>query len=80
MDDDLRRSVLFQGISDDAAEAVAASLARRTVHKGERVFVEGEQGDRLFVILRGKVKVGRKAADGRENMLALLGPGSSSAS
>lgn len=75
MEDDLRRSVLFQGISDDAAEVVASSLTRRSVPKGERVFVEGEQGDRLFVILSGKIKVGRKAADGRENMLALLGPG-----
>ena len=75
MDDDLRRSVLFQGLSDEAADAVEPALSRLVVRKGDKVFVEGEQGDTLYVLLSGKIKVGRRTGDGRENMLALLGPG-----
>ncbi len=31
-------------------------------------------GDRLYIILSGKVKLGRNAPDGRENLLAIMGP------
>jgi CRP/FNR family transcriptional regulator len=37
------------------------------------VFREGESGDRLFIVIDGKVKISRAAADGRENVLAVLG-------
>jgi CRP/FNR family transcriptional regulator len=39
------------------------------------IFSEGDNGDSLYVVVDGKVKVFRTAADGRENMLAVLGPG-----
>ena len=39
------------------------------------VFAEGEPGDRLYIIITGKVKIGRRSPDGRENLLAVLGPG-----
>ena len=39
------------------------------------MFREGDQGDRLFIIASGKVKVGHASGDGRENLLAVLGPG-----
>ena len=32
-------------------------------------------GDKLYIVLDGKVKLGRTSADGRENLLAILGPG-----
>jgi CRP-like cAMP-binding protein len=31
-------------------------------------------GDRLYIILSGKVKLGRHSPDGRENLLAVMGP------
>lgn len=43
--------------------------------RGSDLFVEGEQGDRLYVISEGKVKLGLTAPDGRESLLAVLGPG-----
>src|SRR5699024_6062678 len=39
------------------------------------IFHVGSQGDRLFVIGSGKVKLGHMAPDGREHLLAILGPG-----
>jgi CRP/FNR family transcriptional regulator, cyclic AMP receptor protein len=38
------------------------------------VFAEGEAGDRLYIIISGTVKIGRCLPDGRENLLAIMGP------
>src|SRR5690606_25435344 len=43
--------------------------------RGEILFREGDDGDSIYVVIEGKIKLGRTAADGRENLLALLGPG-----
>jgi CRP-like cAMP-binding protein len=43
--------------------------------RGKALFSEGEPGDRLYVVTDGKIKLGRTAADGRENLLAVLGRG-----
>ena len=74
MDDVLAAAGLFRGVGPEAAEALASSLTESDYSRGETVFVEGEQGDTLYIVLSGKVKVGRRAADGRENMLSVMGP------
>jgi CRP/FNR family transcriptional regulator len=66
---------LFAALDDEASEALAAALTTRAVDRGHVVFHEGDTGDRLFIVLDGKVKISRTAADGRENLLAVLGPG-----
>ena len=73
-DDVLARAGLFQGVAPEAREALASALQYHDYTRGETVFTEGEQGDSLFIVLTGKVKVGRRAADGRENMLSVMGP------
>jgi CRP/FNR family transcriptional regulator len=50
-------------------------MTTRSVARGHVVFREGDPGDRLFVVMDGKVKISRSAADGRENLLAVLGGG-----
>ncbi|QYJ05855.1 Crp/Fnr family transcriptional regulator [Nocardioides panacisoli] len=45
------------------------------LRRGEVLFHEGDAGDRLYIVIEGKVKLGRSSADGRENLLAILGPG-----
>jgi CRP/FNR family transcriptional regulator, cyclic AMP receptor protein len=74
VDEILAKAGLFQGIAAEAAEAVATSLEHGEFARGETVFAEGEQGDTLYIVLEGKVKIGRRAADGRENMLSVMGP------
>ena len=74
MDEVLAKAGLFQGVEPEAAEALASGLTYGDYSRGESVFAEGEQGDTLFIVLTGKIKVGRRAADGRENMLSVMGP------
>ncbi len=75
LDTVLRRVPLFAALDADAAVGLQAALSRRRVARGHTVFREGAEGNRLFVVLAGKVKIWRRAADGRENMLAVLGAG-----
>src|SRR6202043_3108838 len=43
--------------------------------RGEHLFMEGDDGDSLYVVIEGKMKLTRAAADGRENLLSVIGPG-----
>ena len=75
MEDVLAGVPLFVGLDEETSALLASALTTRAVVRGHEVFQEGEKGDRLFVVLDGKVKISRAAADGRENLLAVLGPG-----
>ncbi|MDF2968219.1 MAG: crp 1 [Nocardioidaceae bacterium] len=76
MDDDvLRQTPLFSGLDDDAAASLRSSLSENRLRRGEILFREGDSGDRLYVVMAGKIKLGRSSPDGRENLMAVLGPG-----
>ncbi|MGH3288848.1 MAG: Crp/Fnr family transcriptional regulator [Streptosporangiaceae bacterium] len=71
----LRRAPLFDGLDDESARALRRQMADVKLSRGEHLFLEGDPGDRLYVVLDGKIKLTRTAADGRENLLSVLGPG-----
>ena len=75
MDSVLHQSPLFASLDQDGAQALMESLTEQIVVKGEILFHEGEFGDHLFLILEGKVKLGHASTDGRESLMAVLGPG-----
>jgi CRP/FNR family transcriptional regulator len=75
MDDVLATVPLFTALEDDTAALLASALTTRAVVRGHVVFSEGDTGDRLFIVIEGKVKISRTANDGRENLLTVLGPG-----
>jgi len=74
MDETLARSGIFQGVDPDAAEALAKEMETIDARKGEILFSEGEPGDSLYIVLTGKLKIGRRAGDGRQNLIAVMGP------
>ena len=74
MEEVLSRVPLFAALDDEASSALQASLVRKDLVRGDVVFREGEPGDALFVVIDGKVKLARTAPDGRENLLAVMGP------
>ncbi|MDO5629651.1 MAG: Crp/Fnr family transcriptional regulator, partial [Mobilicoccus sp.] len=73
--DVVRQAPLFSALDDSDVAALQASMSMSRLTRGEVLFREGEQGDRLYVIASGKVKLGRTSVDGRENLVAILGPG-----
>lgn len=71
----LRRAPLFATLDDEAFRLLTDELAEVDLSRGASVFREGDQGDQLYFIVSGKVKLGRTSADGRESLVAILGPG-----
>ena len=71
----LRRAPLFDGLDEESARALRRQMSDVKLSRGEHLFLEGDPGDRLYVVLDGKIKLTRAAADGRENLLSVLGPG-----
>lgn len=74
MEDVLSRAPMFTALDVEAAAALRASMEATRLGKGQILFHEGERGDRLYVIVEGKVKLGHTSSDGRESLLAVLGP------
>ncbi|ROR73197.1 CRP-like cAMP-binding protein [Bogoriella caseilytica] len=66
---------LFEALEDQDKAELRALMTETTVRRGETLFTEGDPGDRLYIIVEGKMKLGHTAPDGRENLLAVLGPG-----
>ncbi len=74
-DDVLRQAPLFSGLDDEVAQTLESSMAAVSLRRGDVLFNEGDDGDNLYVVTEGKIKLGRTSPDGRENLLAILGPG-----
>ena len=70
----LARAGMFHGVEASAVRALTRQLQPVDLPRGHTVFAEGEPGDRLFIIISGKVKIGRRSPDGRENLLTIMGP------
>ena len=76
MDNDvLQQAPLFSSLDDEAATALGGSMAETKLRRGDVLFHEGDSGDKLYIVTEGKVKLGRSSSDGRENLLAIMGPG-----
>jgi CRP/FNR family cyclic AMP-dependent transcriptional regulator len=62
------------GIFHQFERPITERMQRERFSAGTRIFVEGEHGDRLYVIDAGKVKISQRAPDGREQLQTALGP------
>ena len=71
----LKKAPLFAGLEDDAATALSSAMGKLYLNKGDVLFHEGDSEDRLYIVVSGKIKLGRTGSAGRENLLAVLGPG-----
>nr|WP_203597059.1 Crp/Fnr family transcriptional regulator [Actinomadura bangladeshensis] len=70
----MSRAPLFEALDEQGAKALRANVTEARLARGQTLFNEGETGDRLYVVLEGKIKLTRTAPDGRENLLSVLGP------
>ncbi|MGF1465430.1 MAG: Crp/Fnr family transcriptional regulator [Sandaracinaceae bacterium] len=67
---------LFRDLHPDGIARLAAICAEESYAVGEIIFREGEVGDKLYLILDGRVRISREVAGMGEEALAILGPGS----
>eukprot|EP01048_Picozoa_sp_COSAG05_P007900 COSAG05_NODE_576_length_8580_cov_190.797194_5_plen_1695_part_00 len=67
---------IFSKLSDEIRDKVAQAFSTCTFQAGEKIFLEGDEGDAMYLILRGDVEVVKEASNGSdEKVVAVLGPG-----
>mgnify|MGYP000932361169 CR=1 FL=1 len=72
----LRQVPMFAELAPDHLEELAAVVVERHFQPGADLCREGDAGDAVFLLVKGKVKVFTGGADGRpERVLSELGPG-----
>lgn len=71
----LNKVPLFEGLDPQVQSRLFSMMGQTTLRRGENLFEEGDAGDRLYIVAEGKVKLSHRSTDGRENLLAVLGPG-----
>jgi CRP-like cAMP-binding protein len=74
--DVLRTVPLFRQIPERDLLALAGLVRERRQPRGSMILTQGDEGEALFLIRTGQVKVSVVAEDGREVILSVLGPGS----
>jgi len=67
------KAAMSQGV-DSVVAMITNQLQPVDFARRWTVFAEGEPADRLYIIVSGKVKIGHRSPDGREHLLAIMGP------
>lgn len=65
----LRRTELFHELDEEALSVVAERAVIRRLERNEVLFVEGDEAEGLYVIVKGAVRAFRVGADGREQVI-----------
>jgi CRP/FNR family transcriptional regulator len=73
----LGKTPLLANLSQPELQNLAARTVRKLFSAGELIFSEGEPCNGLHIIARGKVRIFKTSVSGREQVLALNGPGES---
>ena len=66
---------LFAGLKPQAIELIAKVATEESHALGTKIFQHGDAGDKLYLILEGKVRISREVPGMGEEALAVLGPG-----
>ena len=73
----LRKTPLFANLTETEMRALRTRVTSRQFHRGELLFNEGDPCAGLFLVASGKIRIFKLSAAGREQVLAVEGPGSS---
>ena len=71
----LKRSSLFAGLDDGHLQELLGRGGTRSFVAEQILFTQGDPARGLYVVLRGRVKVFKTSAKGREQTLMIMGPG-----
>jgi CRP-like cAMP-binding protein len=65
----------FSGMSPEALDDILAQATPLRVPKGEAAFRQGEQADRFFLLLHGRLRVTRLNPQGQQMVVRFIAPG-----
>jgi len=73
--DRVRHNLFFERVSDDLYDRARPLLRERTYSAGEVIIEEGTEGDDLYLLTEGRVRILNRTRSGEEQLLALLHAG-----
>ncbi|MBD3288927.1 cyclic nucleotide-binding domain-containing protein [candidate division KSB1 bacterium] len=71
----LKKFNLFENISHDELENISDKVSDNEVKKRDIVYLEGDTGENLYFLKKGRVKISRVNEAGKEITLTMLEPG-----
>ena len=74
-DNILNSIIIFSELTDEECKSLQKFFKPRNYLKNSMIILEEEYGDLVFVVQKGTIKITRVNDEGKEVILALLGPG-----
>ena len=71
----LQRNYLFRDLPEATVERLATLAHRRSFEKNAVIFSQGDDGDALYGVASGRVRISASGPDGREVFLNIMEPG-----
>ncbi len=71
----LKSFLIFSELEERQLEDIYELLTEKKFKKGETIFLAGDQGDSMFFLREGKVKITRNSPDGKEHIVKFINPG-----
>ena len=71
----LVRVPIFENLTPEQLQPLGEKMRTRRYQRGEVVFHQDDPGDRMHIIVQGRVRISIDSYDGREKDVALLNPG-----
>ena len=69
------RCHLFRELEEDLVQRILNLGIRRTLDEGEVLFLKGDEGDALYGVISGQVRISTSVPSGREVLLNVMAPG-----
>lgn len=73
----LRRVALFQALTDEHLQGIAAATQHVRLSRGAMLFQKGDRANGFYVVISGQVKLAFPSVHGVEKVVEILGPGQS---
>lgn len=66
---------IFSNLSSEEMLEIARITTEKSYQKGEHIYLSGDEGNKLYVIHSGRVKISRISPSGKEQVIRVLGAG-----
>lgn len=66
---------LFIGLPEGQINDLAMIVEDHSLGKNEIIFSEGDEGEGFYIVISGRIKIFKLSAEGKEQILHILGPG-----